>query len=274
MLNRDAAPAELLRAVAANHQREWMESARSTGGETRRFGGVTCIWSPNGSDPRVTLAFPYGDKDAPLDAVLDYCRSRDPLPASVGCWAMRDESDAATRDLGVRLAARGFEWGWQAHWMSLDLTVVANVNAPPPGLRVAVVDKPAPVWDVDDLPYYSRPAANVASTPPPRRRNRWRFAAWRGENVIGHATLFVTRGALGVAGIYAMGVVPAARRQGVGAALMNAACRHARAEAGCRWALLNATGEGERLYRRLGFVSLGRGQTWWLHRPARGRPGL
>jgi hypothetical protein len=30
-------------------------------------------------------------------------------------------------------------------------------------------------------------------------------------------------------------------------------------------ATLNATGEGELLYRALGFRSLGHGQTWWLH---------
>lgn len=269
MLNNDATPDELLRAVAANHRREWMESARALGGEMRRLGGVTCIWSPVGSDPRITLAFPTNDASAPLDAVLEYCRSRDPLPTSVGCWALRDESDAATRELGVRLAARGFEWGWQAHWMSLDLATLQNVdgkNAPQFGVRIALVDEPSPVWDVDDLPYYTRrAAANVA--PLPTLPHRWRFAAWQGESVVGHATLFVTRGALGAAGIYAMGVVPSARRQGVGAALMNAACRFARDHAGCRWALLNATGEGEALYRSLGWQSLGHGQTWWLHKP-------
>ena len=28
---------------------------------------------------------------------------------------------------------------------------------------------------------------------------------------------------------------------------------------------LNATGEGELLYGAMGFESLGRGRTWWLH---------
>jgi hypothetical protein len=32
--------------------------------------------------------------------------------------------------------------------------------------------------------------------------------------------------------------------------------------------VLNATGEGEALYRALGFTSLGLGRTWWRH----GRP--
>lgn len=65
-----------------------------------------------------------------------------------------------------------------------------------------------------------------------------------------------------VAGIYSMGVAPRARGRGIGTALANAACRLSR-EHGCRWAVLNATEDGERLYRRVGFRSLGFGQTWW-----------
>src|SRR5207247_970890 len=29
--------------------------------------------------------------------------------------------------------------------------------------------------------------------------------------------------------------------------------------------MLNATGEGEPVYRRIGFEKVGRGKTWWLH---------
>ena len=50
--------------------------------------------------------------------------------------------------------------------------------------------------------------------------------------------------------------------------LTRAACRLA-IEHGCRHAVLNATDEGERVYRRVGFRSLGWGQTWWyFRRPA------
>jgi ribosomal protein S18 acetylase RimI-like enzyme len=68
----------------------------------------------------------------------------------------------------------------------------------------------------------------------------------------------------GIAGIYDMGVVPSHQRQGIGRALTLAACRLGR-ELGCTHAVLNATGEGEPLYRAVGFESLGMGQTWWLH---------
>jgi ribosomal protein S18 acetylase RimI-like enzyme len=45
------------------------------------------------------------------------------------------------------------------------------------------------------------------------------------------------------------------RRKGLGAALTRAAGETV---------VLNATGDGELLYRALGFESLGYGRTWWL----------
>jgi ribosomal protein S18 acetylase RimI-like enzyme len=59
-----------------------------------------------------------------------------------------------------------------------------------------------------------------------------------------------------------MGVAPGARRRGVGDALTRAVCALGR-EAGCAVATLNATSEGELLYRTHGFRSVGVAQTWW-----------
>jgi GNAT superfamily N-acetyltransferase len=92
-------------------------------------------------------------------------------------------------------------------------------------------------------------------------RQVWHFVASLGGEVIGHSTLFVTSGPLGVAGIYDVGVIPDARNRGVGKAVTGAACRRAQA-LGCSHALLNAT--GERMYRQLGFERIGYGWTWWL----------
>jgi predicted N-acetyltransferase YhbS len=66
----------------------------------------------------------------------------------------------------------------------------------------------------------------------------------------------------GVAGMYSMGVAPKVQGRGIGLALTQAALRAAW-RLDCRAAVLNATDEGERLYRRAGFRSLGWGQTWW-----------
>ena len=67
----------------------------------------------------------------------------------------------------------------------------------------------------------------------------------------------------GEAGLFDMGVVPDARRRGIGLALTREACRLA-AERGCRIVTLNATGEGMPVYHRAGFRSVGYGMTWWL----------
>jgi GNAT superfamily N-acetyltransferase len=78
----------------------------------------------------------------------------------------------------------------------------------------------------------------------------------------GHATAHIVDGRLGGAGVYDVDVAPRQRRKGLGRALTLAVCRAA-ARAGATTATLNATGEGELLYRAVGFESLGWGQTWW-----------
>jgi ribosomal protein S18 acetylase RimI-like enzyme len=59
-----------------------------------------------------------------------------------------------------------------------------------------------------------------------------------------------------------MGVAPHERRRGIGSALTSAALEIGRT-AGCAFATLNATPDGELLYRQLGFRPVGVAQTWW-----------
>jgi ribosomal protein S18 acetylase RimI-like enzyme len=61
------------------------------------------------------------------------------------------------------------------------------------------------------------------------------------------------------AGIDDVDIRPLFRRQGLGRALTLAVCR----ASGARTVVLNATGDGEALYRALGFRSLGYGRTLW-----------
>ena len=79
-----------------------------------------------------------------------------------------------------------------------------------------------------------------------------------------HAVVSVTAGRLGVAGLYDVGVERGERRRGIGRAVTLAALDVARS-LGCGVATLNATPEGEALYRAMGFRSVGVAQTWWLH---------
>ena len=128
------------------------------------------------------------------------------------------------------------------------------------GVRVAVVDVP---WAPTDLPWdgpgMSAARARLLDERPQRV---WQVGAWRGSRPVGHAMLSVTTDELGVAGIYDMGVAAHERRRGIGSALTSTALELGRA-AGCRVATLNATPEGELLYRTLGFRPVGVAQTWW-----------
>jgi GNAT superfamily N-acetyltransferase len=192
-----------------------------------------------------------------LDTIVQFYRERQPK-SLVGCWSLEPPSPP---DLEVRLLARGFQPGWRPCWMWLDLQQLQVDHPQPDGLHIEVLET-APTWEAPQLPYYNRATAAInqamAQLHP---RQVWHFVACLGEEVVGHSTLFVTSGPLGVAGIYDVGVVPKARNRGVGKAVTTAACRHAQA-LGCCHALLNAT--GERMYRQLGFDRLGYGWTWWL----------
>jgi GNAT superfamily N-acetyltransferase len=245
----------LVRAAAANHTDWFVARAHARGGEVRSENGLTWTISPQ----EITIAFPHlPDTDAAvLDDIVAECYRR--APASASCWSL---SPSRPRDLGARLAARGFEWGWRPHWMALDLGAVPCGPECPAGLRVAEAEDST--WDVEGLPYYSSEDAelyrNLAAG---AARGCLHFAAWLDGNVVGHSVLFPGRDDRDVAGIYNVGVVPGMRRKGIGSAVSLAACRAAR-DLGCRYALLNSA--ANELYLSLGFVSLGHGQTWWMHR--------
>lgn len=151
---------------------------------------------------------------------------------TVSCWSLSED-----KVLGTFLIARGFEWGWQPWWMALELGQLPD----------------------------EEPRHRVLH----RRRGNVHVLAVRDERRnIGGVIVNPWRA---IAGIYDMGVRPEHRRRGVGTALTLAACRIAR-DAGCTHAVLNATPEGELLYRTVGFRRLGEGRTWWRHPGERTTP--
>jgi ribosomal protein S18 acetylase RimI-like enzyme len=220
--------ADLVRAAARNH-RSWFAAGR----RVVRTRGLTWIEPPGGGE--AVLPFPRRASRPALDAVVDRCRARD--LAGIGCWATGLEP---TAELAARLVARGFEWGWQPHWMAIEIGRL-------------------PLGRHDPQIELSRDAART-----------WRALARVDGEIAGQAWAHVS-GA--TAGVYDVDVVPKRRRLGLGRALTLAVCRAA-AAAGARVATLNATPDGELLYGALGFRSLGLGQTWWIHRAGlRERPG-
>lgn len=260
------APSDLrIRAAAANHIAWFTASSLAAGGHVRRENGATWLYTP-GPNSEMVIAFPRMASvtaGATLDKIVDECRALQ--VGRVSCWSL---SPPRPSDLGARLAARGFQWGFQPHWMSLDLRILPPDLALPDGLRIALDD--GEEREVDNLPYYNREGAAILRAHAQQHPRRvWHFGAWREGKVVGHSLLYLTTGPLGVAGIYNVGVLPEVRRQGVGRAVMLAACRFAQS-LGCHHVLLNSA--ASEFYARIGFVSLGWGQTWWMYGPALAAP--
>jgi GNAT superfamily N-acetyltransferase len=265
----NATSEQLEAAVAANHQ-EWMVSlAEAAGGEVHQAEGVT--WTYAGPRGEAMVLFPRLPTSAAaetLDAITRFFQERLPEPL-VGCWSLDPPEPG---DLEIRLLARGWQLGWQPRWLWLDLEKLNAGHSRPAGLTIAPVEDEA-LGDAPRLPYYSRASAALKHALARRQPQRvWQFAAWLDGRPVGHSTLCVTTGPLGVGGLYDIGVAPEARGRGIGKAVTLAACEQAR-RLGCRHVLLNGT--GERLYEQLGFVGLGWGRTWWLdaRRLARRPPG-
>lgn len=230
----------LLRATAANHRAFFRRYSRRGGGGVERVDGLELIFAGQ----QGTLAFPGARARSParLDALM--ARARAWGIDRMSCWSLGED-----RVLGTLLIARGFEWGWEPHWMAVALADVADDE----------LDHEVVAFDpLVDRPQRSVPYADDAGDPPAVRH----LAVRSGGETVGHVVVNPWRG---FAGIYSMGVAEDHRRRGIGRALTVAACRVGEA-LGCTHALLNATPEGALLYRTVGFRSLGEGQTWWLHR--------
>lgn len=245
-------------AVVANHRAWFAATARALGGSVVRERGTAMALTPG---VEAVVPFPRLPRDTPgpvLDALLD--QARDAEVRSVSVWCATPDGP---RGLGARLAARGFEYGWRAHWMRASTDVLADAPVPE-GVSVAVDERTDET--VPGLPYWSDDGARtLGALFAARPRRTWRVVARdAGQAVLGHVVFFVAPGLPAVAGIYDMGVLPDARRRGIGRALLRGAFDAAR-ERGCTDALLNSAASD--FYRAVGFTHVGFGQTFWLHRP-------
>lgn len=230
-------PAQELIAAAARVQADWMSSvARATGGHLWEVQGVLCI----ARGRELLIPFPTRLPGATLDRALQWREEHD---GTVGCWAA-DEGAA----LAPQLAASGFEEGWRPHWMAIE-PVAAGLDA-----RISRAVE-VPEWDAHGQALLTLAGDRTTV-----------FVARTGERaeLAGFAWLHAPEGE-SVAGVFDVVVFEGFRRRGLGRALTAAACAHA-AGLGCGRVTLNATGDGERLYRAMGFASLGHGRTWWRHR--------
>ena len=244
--------------AARNHADWFAKLARASGHASGRTHGLT--WAGEGTRQLLFPEIPEANASAAIDAFLDECRSGGRVN-SVGCWSL---VPAQPVDLGARVLARGFEWGWRPHWMRLALSdwddALSRDEHTYPGVEIGVENLHPPI--ARSLEERSTVAV-LAAERLAAAGTAWHIGARYRGRLIGHVAVSVCDEDAS-AGIYDCAVAKRMRRRGVGTALTAAACRIARAH-GCVDVLLNATDMGAPVYRRLGFESAGFGQTWWLH---------
>jgi ribosomal protein S18 acetylase RimI-like enzyme len=192
------------------------------------------------------------------------------------------------RDLGERLMARGLlsmEGQMQelapgivqteagAPGMAADLHYVNEValSQVPPGFTIEVVQDKAALYDFKavfiesyEIPEWAAQAWVDATLALGIGRTPWQMYLGRlnGQPV---ATNMLFNGA-GVASVYAVGTVPAARGRGIGGAITLKPLLDAR-EMGYRYAVLFATEMGIHTYERIGFRHCGVRMNRYLWRP-------
>jgi GNAT superfamily N-acetyltransferase len=220
---------DTLLAAAAANHRSWFRRLASATGGTVERGPELDLIVDGKG--HATIAFPPPAARTPARVAHLVAQAEALGARTAACWSLERD-----RALGVELLANGFEWGWQPHWMAIALADLSGAE---------------PAHEVDE-----------GTAPHPRTR---RLVVRDGDDMIGSVSVNPWQGS---AGIYDMWVAEPRQRQGYGRALMLAAGAVA-VELGCTHAVLNATDEGEQLYRRVGFESLGWGQTWWMHQGPR-----
>ncbi len=204
-----------------------------------------------------------------LDHALEWYRDQHPLEGAI-CWYL---TATPPGDLAARLLARGFEPNWQPHWMWCHLRDLSDQHVHACTFDIQIV-KDEPACQVDDLPYYpanKRAARAALHQMYPRQVHS--IVAFQKSQMVGRCMLNITTGERGIGGLFAMGVVPSARNQGIGTALAWKTCDLAR-QMGCHHVVLNATPMGEPVYRRVGFQSMGYGPSWHLRSETLAAPAL
>lgn len=176
-------------------------------------------------------------------------------------WADQDN-----RELDIVLASRGVTDSFCPRWMLRDLMEPLPERLAPESIQI----ERATVGDLDSLqaaahiPYVDLDLARKILQPN-FDASTWMLIARDGESgpIVGHLTLFLTNDGSGWGGVYGAGVQTDRQRRGIGSALTLAACRTAR-DHGLTHLSLNATPDGERAYRKVGFRVVGDGRTWFM----------
>lgn len=194
-----------------------------------------------------------------LDAALDEILARFKARAVPMIWWVGPSTEP--EDLGARLEAHGLSYDGETPGMAIEIAALSQEAAAIPSLSVTSVSHE------DDVVAWAQVATRGYGMPDEmtpalvemgarhclRGDSPWAYYLGRldGRPV---ATSMMYPFA-GVAGIYCVATVPEARRQGLGAELTRLALQRA-GEQGYRVGILQASGMGFPVYRRMGFETV------------------
>lgn len=250
---RHATASQLEAAIAQNHHDLFFLDARIKNGVIHAAEDLN--WTYIEAEGGGTILFPTLSGDTTrLNEMMDYYRAH--ASRNIGCWSL---DPPATAHLDVLLLARGFQPGWQPCWMALDLQHINTTYTSPEGLQITP-DNTTPLHTIAALPYAANNNRGTIGLQGESPDVVQRFVATLNGRIVAQ-TLLLFGG--GVAGLYNVGVIPEARGLGIGKAIVNAACIHAR-EKGYHYATLNANHMGRPIYEQLGFQWINDGLTWWI----------
>ncbi|KAE9370222.1 hypothetical protein N431DRAFT_426623 [Stipitochalara longipes BDJ] len=224
-------------ALRLNVQAWYLHCSRtSEDPSTFRIGDILCTTS------QCTLPSEESvEDDQVLDSIIDWYRTHRQKGAII--WYLHPKVPV---HLDARFYAHGVCPNWEPHWMWCDLKEMKQAEKPSDRFNIRVK------------------AENESALAPETGENLvWIVSAMREKEWLGGCTLNVTTGEHGIGGLFDMYVKPEERKQGIGGALTQAACKLAM-KLGCHHVMLNATDEGAPVYKRVGFQSMGMGRTWFL----------
>ncbi|MGI8485184.1 MAG: GNAT family N-acetyltransferase [Thermomicrobiales bacterium] len=203
--------------------------------------------------------------------------------SSTGCGDVLIWSARINASLDRQLRARGAGSSFLPHWMWREITEPVSPPTIPPKIHLSLATSAdlADLVATHGVPYAQddqlREMLQLASAPsadaPVGVIVARESHLLRRSQIVGiTAVNLIEWEGKRVAGLFNLGVHPDVRGRGIGTALTLSALAFAR-QHGASAMGLNATPDGERVYRHLGFQSIGHGQTWFMtaarlrHRP-------
>ena len=243
----------LAEAIEANHSEYLMDLGRSPQVTIHKDPELTwfLIGVPFPGFNRIIHArFEANDLDAKIESALAPFKSRGvPMLWHIG-------PGTQPSNLGERLVAHGFTHTAEEPGMAADLLALEGDQSLPPGLSIEQAQ------DTESLKTYSQITARAFDFPDELGNAIFRVEAsllhhsarrlylgFSDGEPVAAALLFL---GASVAGIYGVGTIPEARRQGIGRAMTLVPLLEARAM-GYRIGVLHASRMGEGIYHRLGF---------------------